>query len=203
MAKKKRNKSGNPAAGSIQAISGVRPTAPVAQSTYSLTVRDKRRPSGFVSSQYFEWLALAIASVVSYWILTTRLSGVSVSVLIDEYIYVSDAHYKALSDSGFPNHLFQLVFSFTKTCGEDFYSCARGINALFVVGSGLILYFFAKYISGKKYMGAAAAAAGVLGSLGTYTAYFMPEAIFNFLMILFFYLLIRFGNAQSLLVWLG
>ena len=95
------------------------------------------------------------------------------------------------------------MFSATKTCGEDFYACARGFNAIFVVGSAIVLYFFAKYISGKRYLGAAAAAAGLLGSLGTYTAYFMPEAIFNFFMLLFFYGLIRYGNSRHILVWIG
>jgi phosphoglycerol transferase len=203
MAKKKRNKSGNPAAGSTQTVAGIRISAPVAQSTYSVAGRDKRTLPGFVSSKYFEWLVLAVASAVSYWILTARLVGVNVSVLIDEYSYVLDAHYRELSETRYPNHLFQLVFSATKTCGEDFYACARDFNAIFVVGSAIVLYFFAKYISGKRYLGAAAAAAGLLGSLGTYTAYFMPEAIFNFFMLLFFYGLIRYGNSRHILVWIG
>jgi phosphoglycerol transferase len=164
-------------------------------------VSEESKPS-FFSSRYFEWLALAAAAVFAYWILTARLVGVSVSVLIDEYSYVLDAHYREFSETSYPNHLFQLVFSLTKTCGEDFYTCARGFNAIFVVGSALVLYFFAKYISGKKYFGAVAATAGLLGSLGTYTAYFMPEAIFNFFMLLFFYGLIRFGNSRNLLAWL-
>jgi phosphoglycerol transferase len=203
MAKKKRNKSGNPAAGSAQTIAEVRPAAPIAQSTYSVAGSSALPSTSFVSSRYFEWLVLAVASAISYWILTVRLVKVSVSVLIDEYSYVLDAHYREFSETRYPNHLFQLVFSATKTCGEDFYGCARGFNAIFVVGSAIVLYFFAKYVSGKKYLGAAAALAGLLGSLGTYTAYFMPEAIFNFFMLLFFYGLIRYGNSRHILVWIG
>jgi len=124
-------------------------------------------------------------------------------VLIDEYSYVLDAHYREFSETRYPNHLFQLVFSSTKACGEEFYSCARDLNALFVVGSAIVLYFLARHISSNnKMLGAVAAVAGLFGSLGTYTAYFMPEAIFNFFMILFFFGLIRFGNSRNLLVWI-
>ena len=155
------------------------------------------------STKYFEWLALGVASVLSYWILTARLVGVNVSVLVDEYSYVLDTHYKALSETAYPNHLFQLVYSVTKNCGPEFYSCARSLNAIFVIGSGVILYFFAKYMSQKYWLAAAAFVVTVFGSMGTYTAYFMPEAIFNFFMVAFFYALTRYSLSNNLLVWAG
>jgi len=148
-----------------------------------------------------EWAGLAIASTLAYWFLTARLTGVTVSVLKDEYVYVLDAHYKAFTESGYPNHLFQLVYSGTKSCGADFYECARGINAIFVVASALVVYLLAVHISKNRLLGVVAWAGVVFGTFGTYTAYFMPEAVFNFLMVLFIYLLIRFGNSDNLLVW--
>ena len=164
---------------------------------------DSAGKAAFWSTRYFEWLALGVASVLSYWILTARLVGVNVSVLIDEYSYVLDAHYRGLSEAYYPNHLFQLVYSVTKGCGPEFYSCARSINAVFVVASGIIIYYLAKYLSSKKWMGAVVFAAAVFGSFGTYTAYFMPEAIFNFFMILFFYSLVRFGQTDRISVWIA
>jgi phosphoglycerol transferase len=129
---------------------------------------------------------------------------VTVSVLIDEYVYVLDAHYKAFSESGYPNHLFQLIYSSTKVCGPEFYECARSINAGFVVASGIVVYFLAKYLaSGKKIFGVAGWLVTILGTFGTYTAYFMPEAIFNFFMVLFIYGLVRFGNSDRILTWLA
>ena len=160
------------------------------------------KPS-FWSTKYFEWLALAVASVLSYWILTARLVGVNVSVLIDEYSYVLDAHYRDLSEAYYPNHLFQLVYSSTKLCGSEFYSCTRSLNAGFVIAGTVFLYLLAKHISGKKWLGAVSATAAILGSYGTYTAYFMPEAIFNFFMITFFWALIRFGMLENLFAWAG
>jgi phosphoglycerol transferase len=144
-----------------------------------------------------------VASVVSYWILTTRLVGVNVSVLVDEYSYVIDAHYRSLGEASYPNHLFQLVYSSTKLCGAEFYSCARSLNAVFVIGGALFLYFIAKSISNKKWLASAVALGAVFGSYGTYTAYFMPEAIFNFPMIVFYWAVIRFSSAENLLAWAG
>ena len=102
-----------------------------------------------------------------------------------------------------PNHLFQLVYSVTKACGPEFYSCARDINAVFVAASGIVIYGLAKFISGKEWLAAIVWLGSMFGSFGTYTAYFMPEAIFNFFMVLFFYGLIRFGNSDRITVWAG
>jgi phosphoglycerol transferase len=202
MGKKKSNKSGNPAAGSTQTFAGVRPAAPDAQSTYSVTGSTKVL-AGFYTTIWFEWLTIAVVSGISSWLLTARLVGVSVSVLIDEYSYVLDSHYRALNEANYPNQLFQLVFSVTKECGAEFYSCARNLNAVFVIAGAIFVYLLAKHVSGKKWLGASAAIAAILGSYGTYAAYFMPEAIFNFPMILFYWALIRFGKTDSLLAWAG
>jgi phosphoglycerol transferase len=202
MAKKKRNRSGNPAAGSAQTVAGVRPAAPIAQSTYSVAGSSKAS-AGFYTTTWFEWLTIAVVAALSYWLLTARLVGVNVSVLVDEYSYVLDSHYRALNEAAYPNHLFQLFFSVTKQCGSDFYTCARSLNAVFVIAGAIFLYLLAKYVSGKKWLGAVAALAAILGSYGTYTAYFMPEAIFNFPMIVFYWALIRFGKTDNLLAWAG
>jgi phosphoglycerol transferase len=202
MGKKKRIRSGNPATVSANA-----PLAAVLQTTRSEPGKAsviQKNSRNFWDSQVFEWLALAIASAFAFWYLTVRLAGVTVSVLIDEYVYVLDAHYKAFSESGYPNHLFQLIYSSTKVCGPEFYECARSINAGFVVASGIVVYFLAKYLaSGKKIFGVAGWLVTILGTFGTYTAYFMPEAIFNFLMVLFIFGLIRFGNSDRILTWLA
>lgn len=156
-----------------------------------------------VAFKVIEAASLGVASILAYWFLTARLAGVTVSVLIDEYVYVLDAHYKAFTESGYPNHLFQLVYSTTKACGPQFYECARGINAAFVVVGALVVYLLATYLSKNKWLGALAWVVTIFGTFGTYTAYFMPEAIFNFFMVLFIYALVRFGNSDRVLVWIG
>jgi phosphoglycerol transferase len=52
-------------------------------------------------------------------------------------------------------------------------------------------------------MGAVAWWITILGTFATYTAYFMPEAILNFFMVLFILGLVRFGDSNRFLVWLG
>jgi phosphoglycerol transferase len=155
----------------------------------------------FFRGPVFEWLAIAIASALSFWFLTARIVGVQVSVLADEYLYVLDAHYKGLDEATYPNYLFQWIYSSTKMCGTEFYSCARSINAFFVIFGAIFIYLLAKHIGRSKLLAGLAAVAAILGSYGTYTAYFMPEAIFNGLMMVFFWALIRFGKTDNLLVW--
>jgi len=162
-----------------------------------------RNHQPFDWNQVIEWGGIAIASALAFWFLTARLAAVTVSVLIDEYVYVLDAHYKSFTESGYPNHLFQLVYRATKSCGPDFYECARGINALFVVASAAVIYLLAFHLTKNKWLGAVAWSITILGTFATYTAYFMPEAIFNFFMVLFVYGLVRFGNSDRFLVWLG
>jgi phosphoglycerol transferase len=200
MGKKKRTRSGNPAAGSGQTVPGPKPAAPVAQSTYSVA-GGSTAPTGFYNTAWFEWLSIAVVSVLSFWFLTARIVGVQVSVLADEYLYLLDSHYNGLSSAKYPNYLFQWIYSSTKMCGAEFYSCARSINAFFVIFGAVFIYLLAKLIGRSKLLAGLAAVAAILGSYGTYTAYFMPEAIFNGLMMVFFWAIIRFGKTDNLLVW--
>ena len=96
------------------------------------------------------------------------------------------------SKTGLPNYLFRFAYASTLNCGDDFYSCARSLSAVFVIGSAIFVYLLARHLSGKIWVAAVSGASAILGSLGTYTAYFMPEAIFNFFMLAFFWALIRF-----------
>jgi phosphoglycerol transferase len=199
MGKKKRNKSAQ--AGGLGAVATeIRQVA--TPRTQGFSVAQTSKPN-FFPGAVFEWLAITASALLAFWFLTARVAGVNVSVLIDEYSYVLDSHYRALTEAYYPNYLFQLVYSTTKQCGPEFYSCARSLNAVFVIAGAVFLYLLAKYVSGKKWLGAVAAIAGILGSYGTYTAYFMPEAIFNFPMLVFFWALVRFGKTENLMGWIG
>jgi phosphoglycerol transferase len=199
MGKKKRNKSGQAIGSGAVAAEFKQASTP---RTQGYSVGQISRPN-FFTGNVFEWLAVTATSLLAFWFLTARLVGVDVSVLIDEYSYVLDAHYRGLSEAFYPNHLFQLFYSTTKACGADFYSCSRSLNAVFVVAGAIFVYLLAKEVSRKKWLGALSAVAAVLGSYGTYTAYFMPEAIFNFAMIVFFWSLLRYGKVENLLAWAG
>ena len=197
MGKKKRNKSAQ-AGGWGAVATEIRQVSPARTQGYSVAQASK---PNFFTGAVFEWLAIAATSLLSFWFLTARIVGVQVSVLADEYLYLLDAHYKGLDEAFYPNYLFQWIYSSTKLCGTEFYSCARSINAFFVIFGAVFIYLLAKHIGRSKLLGALAALAAILGSYGTYTAYFMPEAIFNGLMMVFFWALIRFGKSDHLLVW--
>jgi|694.fasta_scaffold44913_2 phosphoglycerol transferase len=197
MGKKKRNKSGQ-ANGSGAVATEIRQVAIPRTQGYSVTQASK---PNFFTGAVFEWLAIAATSLLAFWFLTARIVGVQVSVLADEYLYLLDSHYNGLAEAKYPNYLFQWIYSSTKMCGTEFYSCARGINAFFVIFGAVFIYLLAKYIGKSKLLAGLAAISAILGSYGTYTAYFMPEAIFNGLMMVFFWAIMRFGKTDNLLVW--
>jgi phosphoglycerol transferase len=202
MRKKKRNKSVRTGASSYVATE-IRAVATNTERAEEIRVQAKTLPptdrTGVV-----EWLLVAASSVISFFALATRFAGVNVSVLKDEYIYVLDSHYKDVSGFRLPNELFQFVYSSTKLCGENFYDCARGINAAFVVAGALFIYFLVKLVAqGNLWLASIAGIATIFGSYGTYAAYFMPESIFNFLMVAFFYFLIKFAQSDNWRPWVG
>ena len=204
MGKKKRNKS-------AQAVGSTAVATEIRQVTTTTTITREESPRNQSNSLatttrtgLVEWLLLAASSVISFFVLATRFTGVNVSVLKDEYIYVLDSHYKDVSGFRLPNELFQFVFSSTKMCGENFYDCARGLNAGFVVAGALFIYFLVKLVTqGNRWLPSLAGLATIFGTYGTYAAYFMPEAIFNFLMVAFFYLLIRYAQSDDWRPWVG
>jgi hypothetical protein len=165
MGKKKRNKSGQSGASGAVATE-IRQVSPARTQGYSVSQASK---PNFFTGAVFEWLAIAATSLIAFWFLTARVVGVQVSVLADEYLYLLDAHYNGLSEAKYPNYLFQWIYSSTKLCGAEFYSCARSINAFFVVLGAIFIYLLAKHIGRSKWLGALAAVAAILGSYGTYT----------------------------------
>ena len=204
MGKKKRNKS-------AQAVGSTAVATEIRQVTTTTTTTREEAPRNQLNSLLattrtglVEWLLLAASSVISFFVLATRFTGVNVSVLKDEYIYVLDSHYKDVSGFRLPNELFQFVFSSTKMCGENFYDCARGLNAGFVVAGALFIYFLVKLVTqGNRWLPALAGLATIFGTNGTYAAYYLPEAIFNFVMIGFFFLLIKYGQSSAWQWWVG
>jgi hypothetical protein len=160
-------------------------------------------PTSFLNGRFFELLAIAFAALVAFWFLTSRIIGVQVSVLADEYFYLLDSHYQEQSSAGFPNFLFQSLYGYTKLCGSEFYSCARNLNAFFVIFGAVFIYLIAKHLGRNKILASMVSFSAIVGSYGTYTAYYMPEAIFNGLMMVFFWALIRFGSSEKVFVWMG
>lgn len=196
---RKKKNGGNPAGSSAVLAASVSPSAPQTQAPKTSKIS---KISGASANRVLvETLGILVSAVVSFWFLTSRIEGVLVSVLNDEYTYLVDTMPDGESKTGLPNYLFRFVYAYTLNCGNDFYGCARSLNAVFVIGSAIFVYLLARHLSGKIWVAAVSGASAILGSLGTYTAYFMPEAIFNFFMLAFFWALIRFGSSKNLLIW--
>ena len=204
MGKKKRNKSAQ-AVGSTAVASEIRQVTSTTTTAREETPRNQSNSlAATTRTGLVEWLLLGASSVISFFVLATRFTGVNVSVLKDEYIYVLDSHYKDVSGFRLPNELFQFVYSSTKLCGENFYDCARSLNAGFVVAGALLIYFLVKLVTqGNRWLPGLAGLATIFGTNGTYAAYYLPEAIFNCLMIGFFFLLIKYGQSSAWQWWIG
>ena len=196
---RKKKSGGNPAMSSAVLAGSSSPASPETQPPKTSAIPAIVRASA--SRIWLEILGILASSVLSFWFLTSRIEGVLVSVLNDEYTYLVDTMPDGESKTGLPNYLFRFAYAYTLNCGDDFYSCARSLSAVFVIGSAIFVYLLARHLSGKIWVAAVSGASAILGSLGTYTAYFMPEAIFNFLMLAFFWALIRFGSSNNLFIW--
>jgi len=123
-------------------------------------------------------IVLAIM-VIAFVLLMLRSSGIYPTVLGDEYTYSSMARLLPFSRASIPNYLYLLVFKSTLVCGDGFMACAKLYNTLFFVAAGPFIYVTARRFCSTK-VSVLIVALSMLGPINSYTAYFMPEAMFFF-----------------------
>ncbi|GJI88441.1 DUF7024 domain-containing protein [Duganella hordei] len=117
----------------------------------------------------------ALLAVFGY--MTLRNVGMYPTVFGDEWTYSSFARLMPFRETLIPNYLYYTVYGLTSACGDGYLECARLINAAFVVGAAPLIYLIARQYMTRQ----AAAVVAVLAALApsnTYTAYFMPEAMY-------------------------
>ncbi|SDF93196.1 MULTISPECIES: hypothetical protein [unclassified Duganella] len=116
-----------------------------------------------------------LLAVFVYLVLRNR--GALPMVFADEWLYSQFARLRPLAESTLPSYLYLGLFSATSACGAGFLGCARLGNAALFVLAAPFIYLVARPITGRP-AGMAVAVASILGAVNSYTAYFMPEAMY-------------------------
>jgi phosphoglycerol transferase len=114
---------------------------------------------------------------LAFLYMSLRNAGLYPSVMGDEWTYSSAARLEAFRDAIIPNYLYYSVFGVTKQCGTASLECARSLNALFFLGAAPFLYLLARRVASRP-VACAVALLAVLRPANSYTAYFMPEAMY-------------------------
>lgn len=122
--------------------------------------------------------ALCLALLFAY--LALRHAGAYPSVFADEQGYSYLARLIPLSEVTIPSYLYLSLYGLTSSCGNGFLECARYINLLFFIGAAPLIYLSTRELGVAKPLAAMAALMSVAAPAKTYTAYFMPEAMYFF-----------------------
>lgn len=146
--------------------------------------------------------ALWLAMVAIFIFLVFRNSGLGPSVLGDEWTYSLYSRLLPLSQAQVPSFLYFLIYRSSNVCGPDFMGCVGALNAGFFVAATPFIFMLA-----RRYMQTGLALLltliSLLGPVSTYTAFFMPEAMYFFLFWVFAWLVLVLAPLASMRNGLG
>ena len=118
----------------------------------------------------------------------------------DEYNYSKYSRLLPLADAIAPSYLYLAIYRATNLCGDGFYDCAKLFNALFFVASAPLIYLTARRTCTKS-VSSIVALLALLGPVNSYTAYYMPEALFFFSFWLLTWFILRLDHSSSSKSW--
>lgn len=144
---------------------------------------------------------LAIMVAILAVALLLRNEGLYPIVFADELSYSKFARLVPLQDALLPNFLYFAIYRTTNFCGDGFLGCARMLNVLFFTLSFPFIYATAKKFVSKPFAGLVAFLT-LAGASNSYTAYFMPEALYFLSFWMLAWSLIRLNEASSAAKWL-
>lgn len=121
--------------------------------------------------------ALCLALLFAY--LAQRHGGAYPSVFADEQIYSLSARMVPLRDATIPSYLYFSAYGLTDACGNGFLDCARYLNLVFFIGAAPFIFLATRALATRP-AALMAALMSVAAPAKTYTAYFMPEAMYFF-----------------------
>jgi phosphoglycerol transferase len=115
--------------------------------------------------------------VVVFVFLVFRSIGLHPSIFADEWSYSMGSRLTKLRAVGTPLYIYFFVYRLTKHCGADFLECARVLNAVFFVAAAPFIYLVARKVTSKP-IAVLVSTLSLLSPMNTFTAYFMPEAMY-------------------------
>jgi len=122
-------------------------------------------------------LTIALAGVA--WLLYQRNLGLQPSVFADEWYYSKMARLTPIADAIVPSYLYLWLFGASSACGDGFLDCVRFGNLAFFIGAAPFVYLIARRTTGAP-VACLVAVLSTLAPLNSFTAYFMPEAMYYF-----------------------
>jgi phosphoglycerol transferase len=134
-------------------------------------------PSEHASARGVWLLSLGMAVIFLY--LLYRNFGLYPTVMADEWAYSLYSRLVPFSRSPIPSYLFLWLFRQTNHGGNSYLECARLFNCLLFVGSAPFIYVVSRRVT-QPLAAAWIALLALVGPVSTYTAYFMPEAMYFF-----------------------
>ncbi len=147
-------------------------------------------------------LAVAIIAT-SAWVFF-RVKDINPAILQDEWIYSITSRQHSPWDQNLPfdfgNYLFNFVYSSTTLCGDAFYTCAKSINLVFIVGFAVTLFAIAlRFLPFWVALGFFIAT--MLSPTSIYASMYLPESMFFFLLGLTLYFVLKASENPSWRTW--
>jgi len=131
----------------------------------------------FLTKKPMQLYSLILLMGCVFFGLLLRNQGLFPVVFADEYLYSKFSRLLPLSSSPIPDYLYLIIYRITNVCGDGFLGCARILNAFFYVMAAPFIYLVARKVCDRK-AALLIAALSLVGPINTYTAYFMPEALY-------------------------
>jgi len=125
------------------------------------------------------FLVLVISLITIFLFLVLRNIGLYPTVFADEYIYSKLSRLQPLSESTIPNYLYLKLYSFTNHCGDGFLGCAKIINCFFFISAAPFIYLITRRVANEA-ISVFVSLMAIIGPIGSYTAYYMPESLYFF-----------------------
>ena len=143
---------------------------------------------------------LVFAATILFVALLFRNSGIYPVVFVDEYSYSKFSRLLPLTDSAIPGYIYLAIYHITNICGDGFLGCARILNALFFVAATPFIYLTARRVCTKN-IASIVVLLALLGPINSYTAYYMPEALYFFSFWLLTWFVLGLNNSSDLRSW--
>ena len=141
-----------------------------------------------------------IATALIFVALMFRNLELYPTIMADEYYYSKFSRLLPLSDSIAPSYLYLAIYRATRICGDGFLDCARLFNALFFVASAPFIYLTARQTCTRS-VASIVAVLALLGPINSYTAWYMPEALYFFSFWFLTWFILRLDCSSSLKQW--
>lgn len=123
-------------------------------------------------------LLVTLAGMVAVALfLIYRSMGLFPTVMADEWAYNLFSRHLPLSSASMPSYLYLWLFRQTNHCGSSFLECARVFNSVLFVAAAPFIYKISRQVATPR-ISAIIALASLSTPINTYTAYYMPEAMY-------------------------